>query len=89
MFAPPIYKYVQRPLLNPGGVSNYAFSPKFMLPLFTLPGPGTPYTFHWSPVQPEQMYYTLAQRMDGKIGIMAGQMALQPLIDNRDAGING
>jgi hypothetical protein len=33
------------------------------------------------------MYLMQAQRMDGKAGIVAGQMALQPLIDTR--GVTG
>jgi hypothetical protein len=69
------------------GAEVYAPLPTTTLPLFTLPGPGTPWAQFWNPTQPPQLWYNLAQRMDGQIGIVAGQMALTPLIDNR--GISG
>ena len=69
------------------GVQNYAYVPGFTLPLVTLPGPATPVPQFWSVTQPEQLYVMPVQVMDGKAGIVAGQMALQQLIDNR--GISG
>ncbi len=84
-----LYKYAATRQPDGSGAGIYAFAPAFTLPLITLPGPATPVPQFWNPTQPEQVYYNLAQRMDGKIGIVAGQIALQPLIDNRDHGING
>jgi hypothetical protein len=84
-----IYNYFRTRQPDLGGALNYAFEPRYTLPLFTLPGLGTPYSGHINPTQPEKMYYMQAQRYDGKIGIVAGQLALQHLIDNRDSGING
>lgn len=83
------YNYVRRELPD-AGAQQYAFYPGFTLPLFTLPGPGTPYSFQWNARQPEQVYYNLAQRMDGIVGVQAGTMALQPLLDTRGvAGASG
>lgn len=86
-----IYGYIRTRQPDGSGAEVYAFKPLFGLPLYTLPGLGTPYTFRWNPCQPEQLYYNQAQRMDGKIGIVAGQIALQPLIDNRpdNRGVTG
>lgn len=79
------YKGTRQP--DGSGAAVYAFEPTFTLPLITLPGFGTPYSFRWNPCQPPQYYYNMQQRMDGQIGIVAGQMALSPLIDNR--GVTG
>lgn len=87
MLANDIYSHIRTPVPDGSGALVYAFVPRYTLPLFTLPGPGTPVPQFWSAIQPEQLYYNQAQRMDGQIGIVAGQMALQSLIDNR--GING
>jgi hypothetical protein len=85
-----LYNYVRRTLPD-AGAQQYAFIPAFMNPLFSLPGPGTPYSFRWNPLQPEQLYYNLAQNMQGVLGVVAGQMALQPLLDTRNGvgGANG
>lgn len=72
-----------------GGAERYAFEPTFSLPLVTLPGPGTPYRMQWKVTQPEQLYYNLAQQMQGINGIVAGQVALSPLLDTSQAGITG
>jgi hypothetical protein len=82
-----LYNYRRTSVPDGSGARVYAFEPAFTLPLITLPAAGTPVPQFWSPVQQEQLYYNLAQRMDGKLGVMAGQIALQQLIDNR--GING
>lgn len=79
------YKATRQP--DGSGAAIYAFLSRWTLPLFTLPGPGNPVPQFWNPLQPEQLYYNLMQRQDGKIGVVAGQIAMQPLIDNR--GING
>lgn len=81
-----LYNYIFRPLPQAGAM-QYAFEPRFELPIITLPGPATPYSFVWRITQPEQMYYNQAQVMDGKAGVVAGQIALQGLLDTR--GING
>lgn len=67
----------------------WAFIMPTSLPLFMTSGAGTPSQFRWNPLQPNQIYHNLEQRQDGQIGIVAGQVAMQPLIDNRDMGING
>jgi hypothetical protein len=82
-----LYNYTKTRQPDGSGTGVYAFEPAFALPLFTLPGPATPVPQGWNAYQPEQLYYNQAQRMDGKAGIVAGQMALQSLIDNR--GITG
>lgn len=82
-----IYNYKSTRQPDGSGAGIYAFLPKFTLPLFSLPGPATPVPQFWSAVQPEQLYYNQAQRMDGLVGIQAGIIALQPLIDNR--GVTG
>lgn len=82
-----LYGHIRTVVPDGSGAEVYAFVPRFTLPLMTLPGPGTPVPQFWAAVQPEQLYYNLAQRMDGKAGIVAGQMALQSLLDTR--GING
>lgn len=82
-----IYNYIPTRQPDGSGAGVMAFVPLNALPLFTLPGFGTPYTFKWHATQPEQLYYNQAQLMQGKIGIMAGQMALQSMIDNR--GVSG
>jgi hypothetical protein len=83
------YNYKRKELPN-AGAQQYAFIPGTMNPVFTLPGPGTPYSFVWQVTQPEQLYYNMAQRMDGLSGVVAGQMALQGLLDTRSvAGANG
>lgn len=82
-----IYGHIRTRQPDGSGAGVYAFVPQYGLPLFTLLGPGTPYSFRWNPLQPPQMYYNQAQRMDGKLGVQAGQMALQRLIDNR--GVTG
>lgn len=79
------YNFIRRELPD-AGAQQYAFEPGFTLPLFGLPGPGTPYSFRWNPYQPEQVYYNQAQSMDGIIGVQAGQMALQGLLDTRGIG---
>lgn len=81
-----LYNYQRRELPD-AGAQQYAFLPNLQNPLFTLPGPGTPYSFVWQITQPEPLYYNMAQRMDGLIGVVAGQMALQPLLDLR--GVTG
>lgn len=84
-----LYNYQRRELPD-AGAQQYAFLPQLMNPLFTLPGPGTPYSFQWRPFQPEQLYYNQAQRMDGLAGVVTGQMALQGLLDTRGiAGAEG
>lgn len=80
------YNFLRRELPD-AGAEQYAFLPGFTLPLYTLPGPGTPYSFCWNVTQPEQVYYNQAQRYDGLIGVQAGQIALQPLLDTR--GVSG
>lgn len=82
-----IYNYIPTRQPDGSGAGVMAFVPLNALPLFTLPGFGTPYTFKWKATQPEQLYYNMAQAMQGKIGILAGTMALQDLIDNR--GVSG
>ena len=82
-----LYNYIRTDQPDGSGAAVYAFTPKYTLPLYTLPGPATPVRQFWSAVQPEQLYYNQAQRMDGMIGIVAGQMALQGLLDNR--GVTG
>ncbi|HEY6018430.1 MAG TPA: hypothetical protein VIY48_00565 [Candidatus Paceibacterota bacterium] len=82
-----LYNYIRTRQPDGSGTGIYAFLPEFTLPLVTLPGPATPVPQFWSAVQPEQLYYNQAQRYDGKAGVVAGQMALQALIDNR--GITG
>jgi hypothetical protein len=79
--------YVKTRQPDGSGAAVYAFAPGFSLPLVTLPGPATPVPQYWSSVQPEQLYFMQTQRMDGKSGIVAGQMALQALLDNR--GVTG
>jgi len=81
------YSYIRTQQPDGSGAQVYAFIPAFTLPLYTLPGPATPVPQFWNVTQPEQLYFTQAQRMDGKAGIVAGQMALTALLDNR--GING
>lgn len=84
-----LYNYARRTLPDAGAM-QYAFEPAFMNPLYTLNGPGTPYSFAWQVTQPEQLYYNQAQRYDGHIGVVAGQMARQGLLDTRGvAGANG
>lgn len=84
-----LYDY-QRRVLPDAGAMQYAFLPRFMNPVFTLPGPGTPYSFRWNVTQPEQLYYNQSQRMDGVIGVVAGQMSLTALLDTRGvAGAEG
>ena len=82
-----LYSFLKTRQPDGSGTGVYAFVPAFQLPVITLPGPATPVPQFWSAVQPEQMYLMQAQRMDGKAGIVAGQMALQPLIDTR--GVTG
>ena len=86
-----IYDYIRTRQPDGSGAGVYALVPRFTLPLYTLPGPGTPVPQFWSPIQPEQLYYNQAQRFDGKVRVVAGQMALQPLLDNRgvDEGVTG
>lgn len=84
-----LYNYVRRELPD-AGAQQYAFIPANMNPLYSLNGPGTPYTFSWQVTQPEQLYYNQAQVFDGHIGVVAGQMARQGLVDTRGvAGANG
>lgn len=84
-----LYNYVRRELPD-AGAQQYVFLPQLQNPLFSLPGPGTPYTFRWRPLQPEQLYYNQAQRMDGFSGVIAGQMIFQGLLDTRGTeGANG
>lgn len=82
----PLNHYFWRKLPD-SGAQQYAFIPEFMNPLYTLPGPGTPYKMQWAVTQPQQLYYNMAQRMDGVIGVVAGQVALTGLLDTR--GISG
>lgn len=81
-----LYNFVYRPLPQAGAM-QYAFEPAFSLPPQTLPGPGTPYTFSWRAMQPEKAYYLQAKTLQGLVGIVAGQMAHQPLLDDR--GVTG
>jgi hypothetical protein len=83
LVASAIYHYVYRRLPD-AGAQQYAFCPGFTNPLFTLPGPGTPYSFRWNALQPEQLYYNQMQRLDGMAGVVAGQMARQALLDTRN-----
>jgi hypothetical protein len=82
-----LYSYIRTLVPDGSGTGIYAFTPRYTLPLVTLPGRATPVPQFWSAIQPEQLYYNQALRYDGKIGVVAGQMALQSLIDNR--GVTG
>lgn len=86
MLGAPIYNYLYRPLPQ-AGAQQYAFEPRFTLPLYTLPGPGTPVNYQWNVTQPEQLWFNQSQRMDGVIGIQAGTLGGQRLVDTR--GVNG
>ncbi|HEY6019400.1 MAG TPA: hypothetical protein VIY48_05675 [Candidatus Paceibacterota bacterium] len=86
MLGAPIYNYIYRPLPQ-AGAQQYAFEPRFTLPLYTLPGPGTPVAYQWNVTQPEQLWFNQSQVMDGIIGIQAGTLTGQPLVDTR--GVNG
>lgn len=81
----PLYNY-KRKTLPDAGAQQYAFYPTLMNPVYSLPGPGTPYHFRWQVTQPEQLYYNMAQRMDGVLGVVQGTMALGALLDTRGVG---
>lgn len=84
-----LYNYARKTLPDAGAM-QYAFESAFTNPLFTLPGPGTPYSFVWRARQPEQLYFNGAQVQQGLAGVVAGQMALQGLLDTRGtAGATG
>jgi len=74
------YKGTQQP--SPGAM-GFAFVPSIGLPVFSLPGPGTPYSFRWNVRQPEQVYYNQSLQMVGLNGVVTGQMARRPLLDTR------
>jgi len=80
-----LYNYIRRNLPD-AGAQQYAFIPSLANPLFTLPGPGTPYSFVWRARQPEQLYFNGAQVQQGMAGVVQGQMAMQGLLDTRGVG---
>lgn len=81
-----LFNFVRRELPDAGAM-QYAAIPQLQNPLFTLLGGATPTRQQIHPLQPEQVYYNQAQTMQGLPGIVAGQMALQSLIDTR--GVSG
>jgi hypothetical protein len=84
-----LYNYKRKELPD-AGAQQYAFYPQLMDPVYTLPGPGTPYGFQWRVTQPEQVYYNQAQVQDGILGVVAGQAALTGLLDLSSVnGANG
>jgi hypothetical protein len=83
-----LYNYIPKQQPDSGGTRDYAFNPSFTNPLFGMFGPATPIPVNvFSAVQPEQVYYNQRQYLQGLIGVIAGQIAMQPLIDTR--GITG
>lgn len=79
-----LYNFVKRKQPNPGGALDYAFLPAFSLPIFQLQGAGIAVPpSQFSPVQPEQVYYSQLQYENGFSGIVAGQMARIGLLDMR------
>lgn len=81
-----LYNFLKRKLPDAGAM-QYAFLPTLQNPLYTLFGGGTPNRQQLMPLQPEQVFYNQAQRIDGLPGVVAGQMAMQPLLDTR--GVSG
>jgi hypothetical protein len=77
-----IYHYHEGAVFTPGA-ENFVFEPQFELPIQTVWGFGfirNPNTFN--PFQPPQVYANPQTMLQGIGGLMAGQMALQPLILN-------
>jgi hypothetical protein len=74
-----VYAYHEGDLFTPG-TQNYVFDYPWELPMGTIWGHAflrTPNTF--DPLQPPQQYSYANVRLNGIGGLVAGQMALQPL----------
>lgn len=78
------FTYQRTNVPDGSGMEIMAFGMPTTLPLIMWQGSGTPYGYKWNPLQSPQVYQQQQQRLDGQIGIVAGQVAMQPLIDNRD-----
>lgn len=79
---PGLYHFHEGDLFNPG-TGNYVFDPPFELPLQTIWGNAflrTPNTFN--PLQPPQIMAPPHAFENGIGGLIAGQLALQPLSEN-------
>ena len=77
-----IYNYHEGDLFTPGA-GNFVFEPTFELPIETLWGFGfirNPNTF--SPLQQPQVFSPPTVVNNGIGGLVAGQIALQPLIED-------
>lgn len=74
-----VYSFHEGDLFTPG-TQNYVFDYPWELPMGTIWGHGflrTPNTFN--PLQPQQLYSNPNVVINGIGGLIAGQMALQPL----------
>lgn len=65
------------------GAQIYAFEPQFSLPAFSVLGPGIGPSYAWRVVGPESVYYNQGRYLQGLIGVVAGQLANQALLDTR------
>lgn len=82
-----LYNFVERPIIDQSGAAKFAFLPRFLNPTYGLWGGATPYAMQWDVFQPEQVYYAKQVAAIGLNGVVAGQIAMQPLLDTR--GITG
>lgn len=72
------------------GASNVTYFPDAALPLFSLTGRGGIRPERaWQIAQPQQMWYNKTNRLIGMPGVINAQFAFQPLLDYRNAGVNG
>lgn len=74
------YRWTRQP---EGGSARFAFRYNQTLPLFELQGPGIVPDMQYNVVGPEQVYVIHDTIAAGLQGIVAGQIALQRLIDTR------
>lgn len=77
--SPGIYQYHEGRVFFPGPPS-YVFEPRFSLPLTTIIGCATAAGCPPSPYQSVQVYQSLTTTTAGIGGLLAGQIAMQPLL---------
>lgn len=84
----PVYNFHQGQILTPG-TQNLVFEPGFELPVFPV-AKGVANLQQLGPLQPPQIYQSQAIPIAGVGGLIAGQIALQQLLeqDNNDTLFN-
>lgn len=88
--SPGVPFYASRPTPQPTpGVENYAFLPAFGLPPQWIVGGGIVPMQSFAVTQEEQVYWTHDTIQAGLEGVVAGQMALQRLLDPRFGAYGG